>query len=162
MKKSALKEYIREEIIRTLSEADAYRVKTNQDEKIMIFPNQAAASDFDKSATNVTGVKKLEEKEEDDVEIKDDYHKVDDEDDVKPVDAPAGDKEIQKKATKADIITKTYKDLRQILLRYQEAFENAKNETDKKAAFEIYKDFSQGDEYQNAKKKYVALKTIEL
>lgn len=132
MKKSALKEYIREEIIKTLSEE----------------MNQASTI--------------AEKKEEDDVEIKDDYYKVDDEDDVKPIDAPAGDKEIQKKATKADIIIKTYKDLNQMLQRYKEAFLNAENETKKAAAFKIYKDFSQGDEYQNAKKKYVALKTIEL
>ena len=163
MKKSALKEYIKEQIINTLSEADAYKVKTaTNDEKIMIFPNQTAASDFDKNAANVTSIKKLEEKDEEDVEVKDDYYKVDDEDNVKPVDAPAGDKEIQKKATKADIIIKTYKDLNQILQRYRTAYDNAKNETDKQEAFQLLKKFSQNQEYQNAKKKYEALKTIKL
>lgn len=84
---------------------------------------------------------------------------INEEDDVE---APVGDEEIQKKATKADIIIKTYKDLNQMLQKYKAAYDNAKNETDKKAAFEVYKKFSQGAEYQNAKKKYEALKTIKL
>lgn len=150
MKKSALKEYIREEIINVLAtEASKEEVE-----------NQKELNKELEKTLNLS--KQMGLKEEEDVEIKDDYHKVDDEDDAKPVDAPAGDKEIQKKATKADIIIKTYKDLNQMLQRYKEAFLNAENETKKAAAFKIYKDFSQGDEYQNAKKKYVALKTIEL
>ena len=131
MKKSALKEYIREEIIKTLSEE----------------MNQAST---------------IAEKEEDDVEVEDDWYKSKDEDDVKPIDAPVGDKETQKKATKADIIIKTYKDLNQILQRYRTAYDNAKNETDKQEAFQLLKKFSQSQEYQNAKKKYEALKTIKL
>jgi hypothetical protein len=121
MKKSALKEYIREEIIKTLSE-----------------------------------------KEEDDVEVKDDYYKVEDEDDTKPVDAPAGDKEIQKKATKQDIIIKKYKDLSQILQRYKTAYDNAKNETDKQEAFQLLKKFSQSQEWKDAKEKYAKITNIEL
>ena len=150
MKKSALKKYIKEEIINVLAtEASKEEVE-----------NQKELNKELEKTVNLS--KQMGLKEEDDVEVKDDYHKVDDEDDVKPVDAPAGDKEIQKKATKADIIIKTYKDLNQMLQRYKAAFLNAENETDKEAAFKIYKDFSQGNEYQNAKKKYVALKTIEL
>ncbi len=164
MKKSALKEYIREEIIKTLSETEAYELTGKTGSKtVSSFKSQDEANKFKQQNPNIVSVKKLEEKEEEeDVEVKDDYYKVEDEDDVKPVDAPAGDKEIQKKATKADIIIKTYKDLNQMLQRYKAAYDNAKNETDKKAAFEIYKNFSQGAEYQNAKKKYEALKTIKL
>jgi hypothetical protein len=163
MKKSALKKYIKEQIVNALSE-EAYELMGKTGTKtVSSFKSQGEANKFKQENPNIASVKKLEEKEEEeDVEVKDDYHKVDDEDDVKPVDAPAGDKEIQKKATKADIIIKTYKDLNQMLQRYKAAFLNAENETDKQEAFKIYKDFSQGNEYQNAKKKYVALKTIEL
>ena len=150
MKKSALKKYIKEEIINVLAtEASKEEVE-----------NQKELNKELEKTVNLS--KQMGLKEEDDVEVKDDYHKVDDEDDVKPVDAPAGDKEIQKKATKADIIIKTYKDLRQILQRYRTAYDNAKNETDKQEAFQLLKKFSQNQEYQNAKKKYEALKTIKL
>ena len=129
MKKSALKEYIREEIIKTLSETEAYELTGKTGSKtVSSFKSQDEANKFKQQNPNIVSVKKLEEKEEEeDVEVKDDYYKVEDEDDVKPVDAPAGDKEIQKKATKADIIIKTYKDLNQMLQRYKAAYDNAKN-----------------------------------
>lgn len=172
MKKSALKKYIKEEIVKALSEATQkttvdYKNPAMSDKILDIDPTDAATINKLKSDPNVNsvsmGTKKIKEADKDeDVEVKDDYYKVDDEDNVKPVDAPAGDKEIQKKATKADIIIKTYKDLRQILQRYRTAYDNAKNETDKQEAFQLLKKFSQNQEYQNAKKKYEALKTIKL
>ena len=163
MKKSALKEYIKEQIINTLSE-EAYELMGKTGTKtVSSFKSQGEANKFKQENPNITSIEKLEEKDEDeDIEVKDDYYKVDDEDNAKPVDAPAGDKEIQKKATKADIIIKTYKDLKQILQRYRTAYDNAKNETDKQEAFQLLKKFSQNQEYQNAKKKYEALKTIKL
>ncbi len=82
MKKSALKEYIREEIIKTLSEMDAYQVTGKTGKKtVASFQSQGEANKFKQQNPNIVSVEKLEEKkEEEDVEVKDDYHKVDDED----------------------------------------------------------------------------------
>jgi hypothetical protein len=164
MKKSALKKYIKEQIIETLTEAaEAYELTGKTGTKtISSFKSQDEANKFKQQNPNIASIKKLEEKEEDDVEVKDDYYKVEDEDNVKPVDAPAGDKEIQKKATKQDIIIKKYKDLNQILQRYRTAYDNAKNETDKQEAFQLLKKFSQSQEWKDAKEKYAKITNIEL
>jgi hypothetical protein len=173
MKKSKLKEYIKEQIINALSEATQkttidYKNPTMSDKILDIDPTDTATINNIKSNPNVksafTDTKKIKEakKDKDDVEVKDDYYKVEDEDDIKPADAPAGDKEIQKKATKQDIIIKTYKDLNQILQRYRTAYDNAKNETDKQEAFQLLKKFSQSQEWKDAKEKYTKLTNIKL
>jgi len=162
MKKSELKEYIKEQIIETLSEAEAYELTGKTGAKIVSsFNTKGEADKFKQENPNIKGVKKLEEKDEDG-EMEDNYYKVEDEDDIKPADAPAGDKEIQKKATKQDIIIKTYKDLKQILQRYRTAYDNAKNETDKQKAFQLLKKFSQSQEWKDAKEKYTKITNLEL
>ena len=60
MKIKEFKSFIREEIITTLSEDVAYKVKSTSGETIQSFPNDTAAKEFDTKSTNVT-VKKLEE-----------------------------------------------------------------------------------------------------
>jgi hypothetical protein len=165
MKKSELKKYIKEQIIKTLSEVTIVDKKTNPNEA----PEIAKKEDKDvetvttaiKAAQQTGKAVTIAEKDEDE-EIKDDYYKVEDEDDVKPVDAPAGDKEIQKKATKQDIVIKKYKDLNQILQRYKTAYDNAKNEIDKQEAFQLLKKFSQSQEWKDAKEKYAKITNIEL
>ncbi len=173
MKKSKLKEYIKEQIIKMLSEAPQkttidYKNPAMSDKVLDIDPTDTATINKLKSDPNVNsiamGSKKIKEakKDEEDVEVKDDYYKVEDEDNIKPVDAPAGDKEIQKKATKQDIIIKKYKDLNQILQRYKTAYDKAKNETDKQEAFQLLKKFSQSQEWKDAKEKYAKITNIEL
>jgi hypothetical protein len=166
MKKLALKKYIKEQIVNALSEVTIVDKKTK--------PNEAPeiAKREDKEVETVTQAIRtaqqtnkpvtIAEKEEDDVEVEDNWYKSKDEDDIKPVDAPAGDKNIQKKATKQDIIIKTYKDLNQILQRYRTAYDNAKNETDKQEAFQLLKKFSQSQEWKDAKEKYTKITNIKL
>ena len=60
MKIKEFKSFIREEIITTLSEDVAYKVKSTSGETIQSFPTDTAAKEFDTKSTNVT-VKKLEE-----------------------------------------------------------------------------------------------------
>jgi hypothetical protein len=62
MKIKEFKSFIREEIITTLSEDVAYKVKGTSGETIQSFPTDTAAKEFDTKSTNVT-VKKLEEDE---------------------------------------------------------------------------------------------------
>lgn len=62
MKIKEFKSFIREEIIATLSEDVAYKVKGASGETIQSFPTDTAAKEFDTKSTNVT-VKKLEEDE---------------------------------------------------------------------------------------------------
>ena len=62
MKIKEFKSFIREEIIATLSEDVAYKVKGTSGETIQSFPTDTAAKEFDTKSTNVT-VKKLEEDE---------------------------------------------------------------------------------------------------
>jgi hypothetical protein len=150
MKKSKLKEYIKEQIVKMLSEASPEEVQ-NQKEL-----NKELEKTVQLSKQMEMGLK------EEDEEMKDDWYKSKDEDDIKPVDAPAGDKNIQKKATKQDIIIKTYKDLNQILQRYRTAYDNAKNETDKQEAFQLLKKFSQSQEWKDAKEKYAKITNIKL
>ena len=66
MKRNELKSYIREEIIATLSEDVAYKVKGTSGETVQSFPTDTAAKEFDAKSTNVT-VKKLEEEELDEM-----------------------------------------------------------------------------------------------
>ena len=148
MKKSELKEYIKEQIIETLSKVSPEEVQ-----------NQKELNEELEKTVQLS--KQMGLKEEDE-EMEDNYYKVEDEDDIKPADAPAGDKETQKKATKQDIIIKTYKDLKQILQRYRTAYDNAKNETDKQKAFQLLKKFSQSQEWKDAKEKYTKITNLEL
>jgi hypothetical protein len=173
MKKLALKKYIKEQIVKILSEATEkttidYKNPSMADKILDIDPTDTATINNIKSNPHVksafTDTKKIKEakKDEEDVEVKDDWYNAKDEDDIKPVDAPAGDKNIQKKATKQDIIIKTYKDLNQILQRYRTAYDNAKNETDKQEAFQLLKKFSQSQEWKDAKEKYAKITNIKL
>jgi hypothetical protein len=66
MKKSALKKYIKEEIIKALSESEAYELTGKTGTKtISSFKSSDEANKFKQQNPNITSVKKLEEKDED-------------------------------------------------------------------------------------------------
>ena len=95
MKKSALKEYIREEIIKTLSEEI----------------NQAST---------------IAEKKEEDVEVKDDYHKVDDEDGDKDKEPSKSELKKDAEATKGlakakDELALLTREMKALAKKYKEA-----------------------------------------
>ncbi len=128
MKKSALKEYIREEIIKTLSEMDAYQVTGKTGKKtVASFQSQGEANKFKQQNPNIVSVEKLEEKkEEEDVEVKDDYHKVDDEDGDKDKEPSKSELKKDAKATKGmakakDELAKLTKEMKALAKKYKEA-----------------------------------------
>lgn len=75
-------------------------------------------------------------------------------------DAPAGDKEIEKKASKQDIIIKNYQKLQRDLKRHLKAYKEAKSEEEKQSHLKDMKKISQSAEYLDAKAKYEKLKKV--
>lgn len=88
---------------------------------------------------------------------KDDVIKVTEEDE----DAPAGDAEMEKKASKQDIIIKNFQKQQSELKKHLKMYKDAKDESEKKAALKKMKDISQSAEYLDAKAKYEKLKKIK-
>ena len=76
-------------------------------------------------------------------------------------DAPAGDAEIEKKATKQDQIIKNYQNLQKELKKHLEAYKESKSEEEKQSHLKDMKRISQSAEYLDAKAKYEKLKKIK-
>ena len=128
MKKSELKDYIKEQIIDVLSEASSEDVE-----------NQKAYNDELEKTADLMSKMDMKEEEED---------------------APAGDEEIQAKASKQDKIIKDYqrlKDLMQTELDMYKSFESPEN---KELAKERLKKLT--PEFQAAKKAYDKLKNVKI
>lgn len=91
--------------------------------------------------------------------------KVSDEDTVEVMEeeekAPAGDAEVEKAASKQDIITKNYNKLRKELEKHLEMYKDAEGDQAKEAALKMMKKISQSAEYIDAKEKYEKLKKIK-
>ena len=94
--------------------------------------------------------------------MNEDTVEVTEEDDKEEKNAPAGDAEVEKKASKRDIITQNYLDKQRDLKRYLKSYIEAKGEEDKNAALKMMKKISQSPEYLDAKAKYKKLQQIEL
>ena len=127
MKKSELKEYIKEQIINTLSE-EAYELMGKTGTKtVSSFKSQGEANKFKQENPNITSIEKLEEKEEDeDVEVKDDYYKVDDEDGDKDKEPSKADLKKDAKATKGiakakDELAILTREMKSLAKKYKEA-----------------------------------------
>ncbi len=130
MKKSELKDYIKEQIIGVLSEASSEDVE-----------NQKAYNDELEKTNDLMSKMKMEEDED--------------------VDAPAGDQETQKKASKQDIIVKDYNRLRKELKTHLEMYKDAEGDQAKEAALKMMKKISQSAEYIDSKEKYEKLKKVK-
>ena len=76
-------------------------------------------------------------------------------------DAPAGDAEIEKKASKQDQIINNYKRLQKELKKHLEMYKDAEGDSAKKAALQMMKKISQSAEYLDAKAKYEKLKQVK-
>lgn len=74
--------------------------------------------------------------------------------------APAGDKEIEKKASKRDKIIKQYREKKQELNSYLEIYKNAEDEKEKEEALGEMKKLSQSKEYQKTKKEFEKLMKV--
>ena len=128
MKKSELKDYIKEQIIGVLSEASPEEVE-NQKE---------LNKELEKTADLMS---KMDMKEEEE-------------------DAPAGDKEIQKKASKQDKIIKDFQRIEKQMKTHLEMFKDAEGEDAKNAAKNMLKKLT--PEFQAAKKAYDKLKNVKV
>ena len=76
-------------------------------------------------------------------------------------DAPSGDTEVEKKASKQDIIVKDYNRLRKELKKHLEMYKDAEGDQAKEAALNMMKKISQSAEYKDAKEKYEKLKKVK-
>lgn len=127
MKKSELKKYIKEEIIKTLSETEAYELVGKTGSKtVSSFKSQDEANKFKQQNPNIVSVKKLEEKEEDDVEVEDDWYKSKDEDGDKDKEPSKSELKKDAKATKGiakakDELAKLTKEMKALAKKYKEA-----------------------------------------
>jgi hypothetical protein len=132
MKKLALKKYIKEQIIETLSEAEAYELIGKTGTKtVSSFKSQDEASKFKQQNPNIVSIKKLEEKEEDDVEVKDDWYDAKDEDGDKDKEPSKADLKKDAKATKGvakakDELARLTKEMKSLAKKYKEAEGTAK------------------------------------
>jgi len=171
MKKSELTTFIKEEILSTLNESPSseevrmakqavsrfmkYR-NVGQDEAIRDLKN--ALDVLESSMEEAT----IETSPEDLAKVKqtadkDDVIKVTEEDE----DAPAGDSEIEKKASKQDQVINNYKRLQKDLKKHLEMYKDAEGDSAKKAALQMMKKISQSAEYLDAKAKYEKLKQVK-
>jgi len=125
MKRSELKDYIKEQIVDILQEASKEDVE-----------NQAALN------------KELEKT----AQLKKDADISEDED----AEAPAGDKEIEKKASKNDQIIKNYRRIKAQMDTHLAMFKDAEGDKAKNAAKQMLKKLT--PEYQAAKKAYDKIK----
>ena len=130
MKKSALKKYIKEEIIKALSEATIVDKLTTsnefpqiaKDEKKDITTVKAAVTKAKETNKPVT----IAEKDEDDVEVKDDWYKSNDEDGDKDKEPSKSDLKKDAKATKGmakakDELARLTKEMKALAKKYKEA-----------------------------------------
>lgn len=171
MKKSELTTFIKEEILSTLNESPSseevkmakqavsrfmkYR-NVEQDEAIRDLKNalDVLESSMEEATYKVSAdkVNSIKDKVEDDDTIE-----VTEEEE----DAPAGDKEIEKKASKQDQVINNYKRLQKDLKKHLEMYKDAEGDSAKKAALQMMKKISQSAEYLDAKAKYEKLKQVK-
>jgi len=129
MKKSELKDYIKEQIIDVLSEASSEDVE-----------NQKAYNDELEKTNDLMSKMKMEEDED--------------------VDAPAGDQETQKKASKHDKIIKDFQRIEAQMKTHLELFKTSESPKNKKTAKNMLKKLT--PEFQAAKKEYEKLKGVKI
>ena len=129
MKKSELKDYIKEQIIGVLSEASSEDVE-----------NQKAYNDELEKTNDLMSKMKMEEDED--------------------VDAPAGDKETQKKASKQDKIIKDFQRIEKQMKTHLELFKTSESPENKETAKKMLKKLT--PEFQAAKKAYDKIRNVKV
>ena len=127
MKKSELKDYIKEQIIDVLSEASSEDVE-----------NQKAYNDELEKTNDLMSKMKMEEDEE----------------------APDGDKETQKKASKQDKIIKDFQRIEKQMKTHLELFQTSESPKNKELAKNMLKKLT--PEFQAAKKAYDKIRNVKV
>ena len=138
MKKLALKKYVKEEIVKALSEATQkttvnYKNPSTADKVLDIDPTDTSTINALKSDPNVgsisMGTKKIKEAnkdEDEDVEVKDDYYKVEDEDGDRDKEPSKSELKKDAKATKGlakakDELAILTREMKSLARKYKEA-----------------------------------------
>ena len=130
MKKSALKEYIKKEIVKALSEVTVVDKQTTTDEIPQIAKSEKkdmkTVQDAVKAAQTSGKPVTIAEKEEDDVEVKDDWYKSKDEDGDKDKEPSKSDLKKDAKATKGvakakDELAVLTREMKALAKKYKEA-----------------------------------------
>ena len=124
MKKSALKKYIKEEIVKALSEVTVVDKNTKPEEVKDENPNQKELNKELEKTVNLS--KQMGLKEEDDVEVKDDWYKSKDEDGDKDKEPSKSDLKKDAKATKGmakakDELAVLAREMKALAKKYKEA-----------------------------------------
>lgn len=124
MKKSALKKYIKEEIIKALSEVTVVDKNTRPEE--VKDENPVTVKTAIDKAKETNKPVTIAEKDEDDVEVKDDYYKVEDEDGDRDKEPSKADLKKDAKATKGlakakDELAILTREMKSLARKYKEA-----------------------------------------
>jgi hypothetical protein len=130
MKKSALKEYIKKEIVKALSEVTVVDKQTTTDEIPQIAKSEKkdmkTVQDAVKAAQTSGKPVTIAEKDEDDVEVKDDWYKSKDEDGDKDKEPSKSDLKKDAKTTKGiakakDELAVLTREMKSLARKYKEA-----------------------------------------
>lgn len=124
MKKSALKKYIKEEIVKALSEVTVVDKNTKPEE--VKDENPVTVKTAIDKAKETNKPVTIAEKDEDDVEVKDDYYKVEDEDGDRDKEPSKADLKKDAKATKGlakakDELAILTREMKSLAKKYKEA-----------------------------------------
>ena len=172
MKKSALTAFIKEEILGTLNESpstEEIRMAKQVVARFMKYRNVGQDEAIRDLENALDALKQLEESTEEEIEktkelktAVDDLAKAKKEAGLsEEEDAPSGDAEVEKSASKQDIIVKDYNRLRKELKKHLEMYKDAEGDQAKETALKMMKKISQSAEYIDAKEKYEKLKKVK-
>ena len=170
MKKSELTAFIKEEILGTLSESpstEEIRMAKQAVARFMKYRSVGQNEAIRDLENALDAIKQLEEVSDEEIaKTKELKAAIDDLADAKEKaglseeeDAPAGDAEVEKAASKQDKIIKDFKNIEAKMKTHLELFKTSESPKNKEAAKNMLKKLT--PEYQAAKEKYEKLKKIK-
>ena len=173
MKKSALTAFIKEEILGTLNESpstEEIRMAKQAVARFMKYRSVGQDEAIRDLENALDVLKQLSEASSEDVENQKAYNdelektndlmskmKMEEDEDV---DAPAGDKETQKKASKQDKIIKDFQRIEKQMKTHLELFKTSESPENKKTAKKMLKKLT--PEFQAAKKAYDKIRNVKV
>ena len=171
MKKSALTSFIKEEILDTLNESpstEEIRMAKQAVARFMKYRSVGQNEAIRDLENALDAIKQLEEVSDEEIsktkELKaaiDDLAKAKKEAGLsEEEDAPAGDAEIEKKASKQDKIIQDFKRIEAQMKTHLELFKTSESPKNKETAKNMLKKLT--PEYQAAKEKYEKLKSVKV
>ena len=173
MKKSELTSFIKEEILSTLNESpssEELRMARQAVARFMKYRSVGQNEAIRDLENALDALKQLEEVSDEEIESQKAYNdelektndlmskmKMKEDEDV---DAPSGDTEVEKKASKQDKIIKDFQRIEKQMKTHLELFKTSESPKNKELAKNMLKDLT--PEYQAAKEKYEKLKSVKV